>query len=506
MLREKLKNITIKDLLKDGKISVRASNCCLNANFDSLLDVIEFYENGHSFLTIRNAGKKTCLELENLCKQYISQIEYLESTNNTFEKIEKDLQKIELENFIKTDLLNTSNNKLIESKDILSYLSNAKKEILKKKFENHISNYSIRTKNKLKSIGYKNFVSNYLFETNDNLLNIRGIGGGSFEEAIDLKNKMKDDLLRLINLSEEVTSKLNVVRGESEIILNDFVTKFLKENDHLPMFWILEKQLVENNNRNIGILIDTFPIFQNYQSKTLKEIAKKYNLTSERIRQIRNNVFHKTFKIKDETIKYKKNDDLISYIQLLKNKNEWTYVLELIPETHIVNRTSYDIECYLKKEQCHFSVEFVMQIIGYIFRDEFTLYGGFDINNRNKSWKSVFLIRKEFTDIFDFEKIIEEFDNILLNNETEYLLNIEDYIVNSRNWINFNFTKIDEVTSIVRDILLHQFGLYSEDINGLIKIPATKEKNPFDVVYEILQQKGNPMHLDEIFQSLKNFT
>ena len=104
MLREKLKNITIKDLLKDGKISVRASNCCLNANFDSLLDVIEFYENGHSFLTIRNAGKKTCLELENLCKQYISQIEYLESTNNTFEKIEKDLQKkIELENFIKTD-------------------------------------------------------------------------------------------------------------------------------------------------------------------------------------------------------------------------------------------------------------------------------------------------------------------------------------------------------------------------------------------------------------------
>lgn len=95
---------------------------------------------------------------------------------------------------------------------------------------------------------------------------------------------------------------------------------------------------------------------------------------------------------------------MISYIQLLKNKNEWTYVLELIPETHIVNRTSYDIECYLKKEQCHFSVEFVMQIIGYIFRDEFTLYGGFDINNRNKSWKSVFLIRKEFTDIFDFEK------------------------------------------------------------------------------------------------------
>ena len=60
MLREKLRNITIKDLLEDGKISVRTSNCCINAGFQSLMDLIEYYETGQRFLNIKNAGRKAC--------------------------------------------------------------------------------------------------------------------------------------------------------------------------------------------------------------------------------------------------------------------------------------------------------------------------------------------------------------------------------------------------------------------------------------------------------------
>ena len=37
MLRENLKNIAIRELLEEGKISVRASNCCFNAEFETLL-------------------------------------------------------------------------------------------------------------------------------------------------------------------------------------------------------------------------------------------------------------------------------------------------------------------------------------------------------------------------------------------------------------------------------------------------------------------------------------
>ena len=69
MLKEDLKQIAIKDLLRDGKISVRTSNCCFNARFETILDILEYYESGESFFNIRNAGKKTCIELEDLYKE-----------------------------------------------------------------------------------------------------------------------------------------------------------------------------------------------------------------------------------------------------------------------------------------------------------------------------------------------------------------------------------------------------------------------------------------------------
>ncbi|MBK7107518.1 MAG: hypothetical protein IPH62_19800 [Ignavibacteriae bacterium] len=97
-----------------------------------------------------------------------------------------------------------------------------------------------------------------------------------------------------------------------------------------------------------------------------------------------------------------------------------------------------------------------------------------------------------------------EFCNILFENEKEYLLDIEDYISSSQNWINFDFEKIIEITNITREILLQEFGLYSEDINGKIKIPINKERKILDVVYEILKQKGSPMHLDDIFLEFKS--
>ena len=74
MLREDLKYNTIEYLLNTNLISVRTANCCHNAEFESLYDIISYFEQGESFRKIRNAGKLTCEELENLCKNFNSQI------------------------------------------------------------------------------------------------------------------------------------------------------------------------------------------------------------------------------------------------------------------------------------------------------------------------------------------------------------------------------------------------------------------------------------------------
>jgi len=504
MLRDDLRNIAIKDLLEEGKISVRTSNCCFNANLETLFDIVEYQESGQHFLNIRNAGRRTCLELEDLCKEYIPQIELSVNIEGTSEE-EQNLQKqTEIENLIKTDVISAINNKRIDGKDILSYLDISKKKILEQKFLSFIENYSIRTKNRLKAIGFEEFVTDFLFVADNVLLKIDGLGRKCLEEAIDFKSKMKEELINFIDLSEEDITRLNLVREKGDIILDSFVAEFYKTNNHLPMFWILEQQLIKNQNRSIKILIDSFPIFKDYQFQTLDKIATKYSLTRERVRQIRYNSFCKTFEITNELVEYKKDDDVSKFMEWLGNKEDWKYATNVIQDSHFINQVSYDIDRQIEQEKCTFSVEFVMQLIGYIFRDEYTLYGGFDTNSRDRLWKSVLLIKKGLTDVFDFEGIREDFCSILTNNQTEYLLDIEEYIRNSQRWINFDFDKINDITSVVKDILLHEFGLYVEDVDGnQIKVPANKERNPFDVVYEILQTSGEPMHLEDIFVEFK---
>ncbi len=504
MLREDLRKIAIKDLVEEGIISVRTSNCCFNANLKTLFDIVEYHESGQLFLNIRNAGKRTCLELEALCKEYIPQIELSVNTENLSEEEQSLRNQTAIKNLIKTDAISAINNKLIDGKDILSYLDFNKKKILEGRFLSFIDNYSIRTKNRLIKVGFEEFVINYLLVTDNILLKIHGLGHKSLEEAIDLKNRMKDELINLFDLSEEDISRLNLARQKGDIVLNSFVDEFYKTNNHLPMFWILEQQLTKNKNRSIEILIDSFPIFKDYQFKTLDELALKYNLTRERVRQIRNNTFHKTFEITNEYIEYKKDDDVANFMKLFCDKVDWEYVTKEIQDSHFINQMSYDIDCLIKQEKCSFSVEFVMQLIGYIFKDKYTLYNGFNAKKRDKLWKSVLLIKKELADIFDFEGIRDDFDKMLTDNQTEYLLDIEEHIKNSQRWINFDFDKINDITGVMKDIFLHEFGLYAEDIDdNQIKIPANKERSPFDVVYEILQTSGEPMHLEDIFIEYK---
>ena len=434
MLKEDLKHITTECLRDKNHISVRAANCCRRIGLKNFFEIVSYFEYNGSFLKnrirIRNAGQKTCEELDELCV-------------NVIPKIKKEKQYIEIE-------------------DVLE-------------------------------------VMNELTEP---------------EQAM---------LLSFANL---ITKSENIIKEKKRIYEKyctddfSFVIDFYEKNGHLPMFWILEQCIVNDKSREIEILTSIFNIIRNKQILSLKEIAEKYDLSCERARQIRNDVFRKTFEIRDKDIedpnpdkkKYKKDNDLnlIRYGQLLQNKRDWSYIAERLPETHI-SQKSFAIKEYLKKERCNLSTEFAFHIVAYLLRDNFSLLGGFKTVRKDKFLKNAFLIRKDFSDIFDFEKFIKEFTNLIVGNKKEYSLDIAEFLSNSACWISgIELNKIDDIVSIVNDILLQEINLYSTP-DGLIIIPAMrktltplpKKKSLLDVVYEILRQNGNPMHLDEIFIEFK---
>ena len=329
----------------------------------------------------------------------------------------------------------------------------------------------------------------------------------------ELTEKERDVLLSLANLIFDVE---NAIFEKKLLFCNHctnnftFAVDFYLKNGHFPMYWILEQYLVNDKSREIYILLNTFNIFrQNFKEnnlvygvKILEEIAKKYDLSYERIRQIRNKTFHKTFEITKDEIVYQKDDNLIKYTNLLQNRDDWAYVIELSKKTYI-NQESVEIQEYLRKEQCNLSTEFAFHIIAYFLRDTFWLFGGFDISNRKKNWKNSFLIQNTLMCIFDFEKFMEEFKNHITNNEIKYDLNIDEFLSKSACWeYVIDPNEFEIIVNVVKDILSYEFNLFS-NVDGLISIPVTKERNPSDVVYEILKQKGKPMHIDKIFAKFK---
>lgn len=321
----------------------------------------------------------------------------------------------------------------------------------------------------------------------------------------DLSEQEREMLQSFANLiiNSEKLVKEKIRKFRDYWLIDNYLIEFYERYGHLPMFWILEQYLKKDSAREIKILSGTFHIFQNKQPQTLEDVANKHCLTRERVRQIRNVTFYQTFEITDEVIAYKKDSNLIKYAELLQNKDDWDYILFFLHGTESISQKSLEIQELLKKERCNLSIVFVLQIIANIFRDTFSLFGGFEISNRDRIFENTILIRKEYTDIFDFKKFIEEFAKYIAYNETEYLLDIENYISNSQCWLKYDFDKLNNIINIIRDVLLYEFYLYSEDIDGKIKIPATMQRNPSDVVYEILKIKGQSMHLNEIFVEFK---
>jgi len=483
MIRENFHSISISMLLKAGCISIRTYHCCHHAEMNSLYDVISYYEQGNSFSIIRNAGRRTCEELENLCKN----INFISLPN--IDIIDEDI------------IYNT----ISEGEQLYESLSTAQKLLIEQKYSELLKCCSVRTSNGLSKISVDDFIKDYLLCQSDELFKIKNIGEKSVNEIIELREYIKTFI---DGLKETKDYPLPIIRLKTKNIYGNicediFVVDFYEKHCHLPMLWILEQHLMNDQSREIRILIESFNLFKNQQLRSLDELSINHNLTHERVRQIRKNVFHKTFEITDEIIEYNKSD-LVKYGMLNQsNKDDWSYFLDVFEGMNIVCQESFEVQNYLKEEKCNFSAEFFLQIIAYIFRDIYFLLGGLDVSNKSKTQDNTFLIKREYTDIFDFVKMRADFNNILLLNEADYLLDIEDYIANSQCWIKYDYNKTESLTSIARDFLLYEFHLYSEDIDGRIKIPANKERKTIDVVYEILQQAGRPMHLNEIFDEFK---
>jgi hypothetical protein len=455
---------SIDDLMNAKEISIRTGNCCKISGMESFYDILVKYENEE--LKIEGAGSKTYLELNWL----------YESMTSTF------------------PLRNRSPLDAYESEKIMKYykslLSNKFKcNAIHEKYKQLTHSYSIRAQIWLTRIPLDIFMSEYLCFYDVKSLKVRHFFVNTLQETTDLKEKLKAEITRQFYMSEEdcVREEIRNHYGLSGNI--DFPVSYYMKHRCYPMFWILEKQLEKQpenyNDRDFEILKKTFEIYQNQQPVSLNEFAAQYSISRERVRQIREQLLRTIFSRRS--------------LFFNKYRNDWNHYKPLNKDAI----WEQDMQKYIDDEQSNFSPKFILQILSnLLYHDDYTLYGGLYASAARNSWKNAFIVNNNFSEIFDFDKFRAEFRIKLQKNKLPHLLNPVSYVIKCKCWEKYCANKKYAIAGIATDILRYEFNM-NPDENGCFTIPVKIKRSMFDVVYEILKDNGNPMHINSIFVEFK---
>jgi hypothetical protein len=467
MLRHELKNISSESLFEKRTISMRARNICRNAKLDTLEDILSYYEQGNSFADVMNAGYKTSWQLEQLCIDTISGL--------------TDYQIPEA----KPEIAEETN----EQKYFLMFdsLKDNQKYFIELMYNELIQQYSIKTQNSLSDISYNEFIEAYLDYPDKKLMDIKGVGKRSFNEIYTLKYQIKNKIEGMPDMSEIELTVIAKKEKYGDYNSDPFFCNYYERNQRLPMLWIFLKKLPEIN-WEYRILFDMIDVGLEIP-RTGTDSANNYSLPSGKARQIAKKIFTKFFS---------------HGFFLFRDRQVWVHYIESLKNEDVIHE--YDVNRFIEDENVDIPQKFVLQILSVIFYKETTLLGGYEniadhkknLGFKNRKWQSAYLIKKELTNIFDFEKLRDEFDALLGTSYTEKLLNITDYLKTAPCWLKFcDVDKSENIVSLGKDILLSEFQLSSKD--EFVTIPACKHKKSAGVIYEILKNHGNPMHISEMF-------
>jgi hypothetical protein len=69
-MENNIEDITLEELNEIAPISIRAFHILKTGRLNTLVKIINYYNQNHSFVKIKNCGNKSNLELTNLCEKY----------------------------------------------------------------------------------------------------------------------------------------------------------------------------------------------------------------------------------------------------------------------------------------------------------------------------------------------------------------------------------------------------------------------------------------------------
>lgn len=372
---------------------------------------------------------------------------------------------------------------ITDEKDTL--ISNTYKLLVSKtsvKCQNVISNYNI---------DYRTLLS---FEGRESeFRNIQQVGRRCAEELVRLLDYFKPRYDSILKDGDD-NAKVSNLQTQYPY-LNDkdilFINRFDYEHHHLPMFYILSRYFKNTKDRKAQIFASYCGIVKD-SAFSLDSLSEKYNLSRERIRQI---LDKRDFNADD------------NYIKLIEPQYWQSYDFD----THLsANYTEYlDIS---KKELLDFSFYTYCNILS-LFKNIKLLnvsetgkvLTSIDVEQYNEEDKpfKTFTLDLSYRS-FKFGTALNEVGRLLrLHRDIEIKIPLYSYFVtNPDYWINENEDDnvFNNIQHLLEEIITNIYGDLIE--NHILILPANK-LNYADILYNILKDKGERMHIDEIYEHFK---
>lgn len=463
--------MTLDQLYDTEWMSVRTYNICKDNGLIDLENLLNYFRANHTFMNLRNCGKKSNDELIEICEKY-NDI----STNEI---------KIIEQNEIVTTIDNFNRNQRITVNSFISV-----------KF----TTLSVRSKNAIldylnENLSIRNFSANFFSNKSFDIKKIKNIGEKSEKEIAGFIEDIKTLVLKIENTKQSLElKKLRIQYSIQKIFKIDssIINNYLNENftsESTPFLGIINLLLEQNcffKKTYTDVFINTVRIYNNKEPLSLNQTSDTIKLTRERVRQLRKKT------LKDFITNIQKLSFLeLDFDEINLSDNSLTLNVE---QENILNRNN----------NTSFNSSFITLILATLKSEEYTLIGNIEdalfekeMTKRFKhNWKNLYLVPSALNKDFSFQEFISDVSKRLNNViPRSYIFNFNSYLLNFSTNSEYDF--LEKITPICEQIVNNEFNIYI-DTNDNIEFKRNTLKQVYEYSFEALELLGKPSKVSEI--------
>jgi len=465
--------MTVEEIFNRNEISVRAYNVCRDNKLFTLSDLKNYFHANKSFKGLRNCGTKTNRDLIEICTKNNVDTDHKKEDNNQKEK---------------------------PFENTVSELSRVQREVINSFIVVNTNSLSTRNRNVILSLleenlKVKNFIEKILNKESLNFANLKNVGSRSVDELNIYVSLIKEFLLDVSQTkdSKKLSRLKNIFFIQRTFDISNVPNEVLESESIFQIINFLLNQNAFFDNTQTAIVKKALKLFNNQNELTLDKIAEEFDLSRERVRQIRkyclDNLFNNLLFISNF------NDDLFQKYSIDVESSYIEINTDILDKINQSNNTN-------------FSREFITYILSAYLNESFSLIGNYEdvlqpkyFNSRNRhNWNNFYLVEKELSSEFDFISFSNDISRRLSERiEESYFFNFKSYL--SKFLSNNNIDVLELLFPICENIINEEFEIYL-DLEENINFKRNTSRQAHEYAFEALELIGKPSKVKEIFEKV----